>query len=348
MIAPVFLPHLGCGKRCIYCNQEVITDSNKEDGPERQIASLLDDVAGPVEVALYGGNPLGLGYESLRRLLSLFVPYQNKISGLRISTKPGSVDRKTLQLLKEHRVRTVELGTPTFNDDILDRLARGHTGEDARNSVKRLKEEGFETGMQLMVGLPGETGEDIRDLVDEVHRLSPAFIRIYPLVVIRDTPLCDMFGSGDFVPDPLERAVSKAAFIYTTAWSSGIPTIKMGLTDNTGLKSRIVAGPYHPAFGYLAKCEAFRLAVANLCKKTGAREGVRLSVAPGDVPHLIGYKSSNIGELRGEFATFDWDTDDSLEPGHFRVLAGRSTVEGSLSDGIRAGSPDGQITTPPV
>lgn len=348
MIVPVFLPHLGCGRRCIYCNQEVITDSHKNGGLERHIASLLDGVAGPVEVAVYGGNPLGLGHRSLERLLSFFTPYRGKIAGLRISTKPGRVDDHTFQLLKDHGVRTVELGTPTFNDDILERLARDHTAHDSRDSVKRMKEEGFETGMQLMVGLPGETGEDILDLANEVCDLSPAFIRIYPLVVIEDTPLHDMFESGDFVPDPLERAVSKAAFIYATAWSKGIPAIKMGLTENGELKARIAAGPYHPAFGYLVKCEAFRLAIANICERTGVRGGVRVSISPGDVPHLVGYKRSNVGKLSGEYGMNDWDIDPSLDAGRFLVSAGGTIVEGSLSDAVHRGTLDGRVTISPA
>jgi histone acetyltransferase (RNA polymerase elongator complex component) len=194
MIVPVFLPHLGCGQRCTYCNQNFITDNAGTYRLEERIASLLGSVKTPVEVALYGGNPLGLEPGSLERLLALFKPYEEKIARLRISAKPGPVSRSAILVLKQHRVGTIELGTPTFNDRILGLLSRGHTSKDSRDALLSLKEEGFETGMQVMVGLPEETDDDLRGTVSAIFSLSPSFIRIYPLVVIEETPLFEQFS----------------------------------------------------------------------------------------------------------------------------------------------------------
>ena len=90
MILPVFLPHYGCGQRCTYCNQDHITNSEKDGSIEDRVARLLGSRSNPVEVALYGGNMLGLNRTRLEGLLRLFEPYRDKIAGLRISTKPGS------------------------------------------------------------------------------------------------------------------------------------------------------------------------------------------------------------------------------------------------------------------
>ena len=61
MIVPVFLPHIGCGERCIYCNQDIITNNPGDMRVETRIAQSLASVEGPVEAALYGGNILGTG-----------------------------------------------------------------------------------------------------------------------------------------------------------------------------------------------------------------------------------------------------------------------------------------------
>lgn len=334
MIVPIFLPHLGCGQRCVYCNQEIITENTGVHGLEQRIASLLDPVNVPVEVALYGGNPLGLSHESLESLLSLFDPFQDKITQLRISARPGPVSARCIGILKRHRVRTVELGTPTFNDRLLDRLSRGHTADDSCMTIELMKEEGFETGMQVMVGLPGETRGDIEELVRAISTLTPAFIRIYPLVVIEETPLLGWFDSGSFVPDTLDEAVAKAAFVYASAWAEGIRTIKIGLTENKGLKARIAAGPYHPAFGYLAKSEAFCVAVTNKCERSGIRRDVHLRVHPSDVAHLVGHKRSGLEKLKRELGSIAWSIEPSLRPGHFLIEAGGGSVEASLADGL--------------
>ncbi len=91
MIVPVFLPHVGCGERCTYCNQDIITNNPRDTTIETRIALSLASVQGPVEAALYGGNILGLGSTDLAGLLGLFEPYRHKISHMRISAKPGPV-----------------------------------------------------------------------------------------------------------------------------------------------------------------------------------------------------------------------------------------------------------------
>ena len=97
MIVPVFLPHIGCGQRCAYCNQDLITNDKLDGEADTRIASALTPVTLPVEVALYGGNILGLETGRLEVLLRLFEPYRDKISRLRISAKPGTRKRRDSQ-----------------------------------------------------------------------------------------------------------------------------------------------------------------------------------------------------------------------------------------------------------
>jgi histone acetyltransferase (RNA polymerase elongator complex component) len=334
MILPVFLPHLGCGRRCTYCNQNLISDSTSAYQLEERLHRLFAPLNLPVEVALYGGNPLGLGLASLKHLFARFEPYRDKIARFRLSARPEPVSRSVIDVLKDQGVRTIEFGTPTFNDRILARLSRGHSSEDSRNSVRLMKEEGFETGMQVMVGLPGETADDLRETVSAITSLAPSFLRIYPLVVIEGTPLFEQFSSGDFIPDTIEAAVAKAAFIYASAWEQGIVTIKMGLTENPSLKARVAAGPYHPAFGYMVKSDAFRTAVMNRCERLNLAGQLLLRICPSDVPHLVGYKRLNIRMLNTETRSIAWDTDELLRPGHFIVEAKGMSSDGNLTDAL--------------
>jgi histone acetyltransferase (RNA polymerase elongator complex component) len=334
MIVPLFLPHSGCGQRCTYCNQDHITNSEKGGTPEDRVARLLGARSTPVEVALYGGNMLGLERTRLEGLLRLFDPYRDRVAGVRISTKPVVPDMDVLGLLKKYGVRTIELGIPTFNDDILAGLKRGHTAGDLFNAYRILREEGFETGLQVMVGLPGETPQDIRETARAVVSLAPAFIRIYPLLVLRDTELYGDFESGRFSPDTVESAVAKTVFLFTTAWKHRIRTIKMGLTENDVLKEKIAAGPFHPAFGYLVKSEAFYLALMQNCAASAFRGTLRLTVHPGDVAHLTGHKGSNLVRAKGSGIFPTWEEDGTLEEGRFVIDSGGKKVRGSLGDAL--------------
>ena len=139
-------------------------------------------------------------------------------------------------------------------------------------------------------GPPGDGGPSRRDTGGRagdrkaVTFLAPAFIRIYPLLVLQDTELYRDFTSGRFSPDTLESAVAKTVFISITAWTHGIRTIKMGLTENDVLKEKIAAGPFHPAFGYLVKSEAFYLALLQNCAASAIRGAIRLACTRGTWP----------------------------------------------------------------
>ncbi len=243
MIAPLFLPHLGCGRRCTYCNQDHITGGQAAPLKER-IGRLFATLARPAEVALYGGeHPRACRQGRSRQSSASSTRTATRSPPCAYRSRPRIVAPGVIALLKKYGVRTIELGAPSFNDAILARLNRGHTAEDVRSAFRLLRAQGFETGLQVMVGLPGETPDDVRETAANIVDLAPAFIRIYPLLVIEDTPLCRDFRAGRFSPDTLEAAVAKSAFIYVSAWTHGIKTIKMGLTANDVLAEKVVGRP---------------------------------------------------------------------------------------------------------
>ena len=95
MILPVFLPHLGCNEKCIYCDQQFITDLRDADLGS-VIAKTLSAHEGPYEVGLFGGNMFGIKPDQLRRLFSRFEEYRDRITNFIISTKPFRWIEKSL------------------------------------------------------------------------------------------------------------------------------------------------------------------------------------------------------------------------------------------------------------
>lgn len=330
MILPVFLPHLGCGARCIYCNQNLITHGQTEPIHER-LERLLGGVGPRAEVGLYGGNPLGLQFDDLARLLQEFVPYESRIRNIRLSTKPRLIGEDVIALLRKHRVTTIELGMPCFNDKVLAQIRRGHTVDEFLASYEQLTSEGFVVGLQVMVGLPGETKGDVETTASEILRLKPSFVRIYPLVVIEGTPLAAMYGSGAFTPLTLDEAVDRVLLIYLDCWNHMIPIIKMGLTDNDVIRRKILAGPYHPAFGYLVKSRAFYRALLARAREARMLGDITVTLNPSDVAHLTGYRRSQIKALDEAGLTVRWQGGD-VTSGHFLLANGRLSVEGSVRD----------------
>jgi histone acetyltransferase (RNA polymerase elongator complex component) len=333
MILPVFLPHLGCRQKCIYCNQQWITGNSEKPDTRETIRKALEPFEGRAEVAVYGGNPFGLGPAGLSRLFSSFDEYREKIESLRISTEPIVPDNRMINTLKEYNVRVIELGMPTFNDGMLRALGRHHTVKDLYDTHETLSREGFTIGLQVMVGLPGETWEDIRSTIQHLERLKPAILRIYPLVVLRDTPLQAAFDQGHFSPLSVEEAVHRALFIYLHASAYDIKVIKMGLTANEFLKGQIIAGPFHPAFGYLVRAQAFYLAITEVCREKSISGQITLHCNKKDIPHVTGYRRSNMQKFEKEGLRVTWQSSD-LPQGLFRIYEGDVIHEGSVQDAI--------------
>lgn len=334
MIIPVFLPHLGCIDRCIYCNQGYITNVLSDD-VRSVIKTSLDVNKDAFEVGLYGGNIFNVAPPLLKTLFEYFKPYRDRITNFRISTKPVPLKEETIDILKSNNVSIIELGMPAFNNKILRKLNRQHTVDEFLMSFNVLKNEGFNVAIQVMVGLPGESWSDIKTTSYNIIQLKPYYIRIYPLAVIEGTPLETMFRKGTFVPIPFDEALGRATFIYLNALKCNIKTVKIGLTDNDVIKDKIVAGHYHPAFGYLVRSQAFYLGAKALIDKHAIKGDVVVHLNSRDIPHLVGQKRSNIELFQKADIDITWQKDD-IDEGNFVVQNGRSSFSGNVFDALEA------------
>lgn len=333
MLVPIFLPHLGCHERCIYCNQTHITHL-RENNVQEAIRKAMTDHEGQIEIGLFGGNIFGVDAGQLKRLFSYFDEYEHRISNFRISTKPVPLTAEVIEMLKTNRVTVVELGIPTFNDAILSSVNRGHTVQDLISTYEALVSEGFRVAFQFMVGLPGEAMEDIRETVQNMVRLKPDYIRIYPLVVLGNTTLGEMYKEGAFTPIPFDAALDRATFIYLHALRNNIKVVKMGLTDNEVMKENVLAGHYHPAFGYLVKSRAFCLAVLarlRAVRMKGANVAVYLNER--DIPHLVGNKRGNIARFEQEGLSVTWEKRE-IERNNFAVWCDGRSMTGNIFDAL--------------
>ncbi|HVN96376.1 MAG TPA: radical SAM protein [Syntrophorhabdaceae bacterium] len=333
MIVPVFLPHLGCHTRCTYCNQQLITDV-KDTDLGTVIGKTLNAHQGPYEVGLFAGNIFGIEPDQLRRLFAHFEGYRERIANFRVSTKPVSMRNETLEILKANRVTVIELGIPTFNDKVLSRLNRRHSAQDLISSYETLVKQGFRVALQFMVGLPGETMDDIRLTVQNMTGLKPHYIRIYPLVVFEGTRLGEMYKKGRFKPISFDAALDRSVFIYLNAKKSEIPVVKMGLTENEVIKEQILAGQYHPAYGYMVKARAFYLAMmAKLVAVPIKGSAMTVHLSAADVAHLTGYKRTNVDRFEKEGIALQWEEKEVPEDNFILHYDGRS-VPGNVLDAM--------------
>jgi len=214
MIIPIFLPFLGCRQRCLFCNQRVSAERVPsvpfvQNFIEDSIKELPSNGTREKQIAFYGGSFTAIRQEDQIRYLEAARPFlaSGLIDSIRVSTRPDALDEEVLTLLKEYGVKTVEIGAQSMIDGILFHSQRGHSVADILSATSRLKQWGFEVGLQLMIGLPGDTYELFLETINRVINLKPDFLRIHPTLVLRGAPLETLWESGRYLPLSLEEDI---------------------------------------------------------------------------------------------------------------------------------------------
>jgi biotin synthase-like enzyme len=161
---------------------------------------------------------------------------------------------------------------------------------------------GLEAGAQIMVGLPEDTGKESLETVEELASLKPDFVRVYPLLVLRQTELADWLQRGAYTPLDLEEAVSLCARMLEKFERASIPVIRVGLQELGGMGREggdVIAGPYHPAFGHLVRSALFlKKALASLPGEIQGGSTVCLRIHPHDRSLLVGDRRRNLEKIR--------------------------------------------------
>ncbi len=314
---PFFIPHYGCRHRCIFCNQ--IFTSNTRTLPDEyyiinKIESYLQNLKSSVthvEIAFFGGSFTGLDKEIQKKYLAIAHRYYSlqAINGIRLSTRPDYINRETLLLLKEFSVTTVELGAQSMHDDVLRQSQRGHTVQDTLIASQLIKQFGFNLIIQLMPGLPEDTYDKSIESAHCTVTLHPHGVRIYPTVVIKDTVLENLYKEGSYTPLSLEEAIELCSHLYDIFISNNIPVIRMGLHpfDDTA-NDTIIAGPYHPSFGYFVKSRYCRnkleQGIKNFLQQSSNIQTLTIKLPQNKIAEYYGPKKENIDFLQKVFHTF--------------------------------------------
>ena len=196
-IIPIFVPHMGCPHDCIFCNQRKITnfvDVLDEVDIRRNIEqyiSYFKNKTIPIEIAFYGGSFTGLDKNLMISYLDIAKEYIDKgfVSSIRLSTRPDYINHEILDILKKYELKTIELGVQSITKSTLDLNNRGHDVECIYKSSTLIKKYDIKLGLQMMVGLYGDTFDMVINTAFELCKIKPDFVRIYPTLLIRDTEL---------------------------------------------------------------------------------------------------------------------------------------------------------------
>lgn len=141
-----------------------------------------------------------------------------RIVGIQVATRPDCINEEIVKLLASYKPNyyvCVELGLQTSNDETGKLLNRQYTSLDFIYAVSLLNKYNIDVITHIMVGLPNETFDDVKNTVDFVNSLNIQGLKIHSTYVTKDTYLYKMYISGKYIPITLEEYLSSLTYILT-------------------------------------------------------------------------------------------------------------------------------------
>lgn len=142
----------------------------------------------------------------------------DRIVALAIATRPDCISEDVCKLLKSYSERYyvwVELGLQTSNENTGKIINRCYTDEQFSAAVSLLNKYNVDVVTHIMVGLPGENFDNIKNTVNFINNHSIQGLKIHSTYVVKNTRLADMYFNGKYTPISLEYYLDCACYILT-------------------------------------------------------------------------------------------------------------------------------------
>ncbi len=198
-----------CKSKCYYCDftsyinqcekiegyiQEVIKEMNQQDFNQYNITTIY----------IGGGTPSYIDEKYIKllveKLKAKLTKNQTKFEEIEITIEinPGTVTRKKLEQYKKVGINRISIGLQSTNDKLLKQIGRIHSYQEFLEAYQLVKEIGFENiNIDLMIGLPNQTIQDIKQTLKEIKKLEPNHVSIYSLIVEEGTKIESLINKGE-------------------------------------------------------------------------------------------------------------------------------------------------------
>ncbi len=187
-----------CPSICLYCSfssspisrwKEQVGDYLQALKKEMAAVSAMMEGMPLHTVYIGGGTPTTLSPEQLTELLGAlkeYFPCDGLFEFTVEAGRPDSITREKLQALRQFPVSRISVNPQTMHQRTLDLIGRRHTVEDTKNAFSMARREGFSNiNMDLIVGLPGENKEMVRQTLGAIKDLAPDSLTVHSLAVKR-------------------------------------------------------------------------------------------------------------------------------------------------------------------
>ena len=208
-----------CKKKCYYC--DFISYQGKSDKIEKYIETICLEIENwkrstnikqynVTSIYIGGGTPSYIEPKHISKILKHLNEFINKNVEITIEVNPGTVINSKLEKYKVAGINRLSIGLQETHDELLKTIGRIHTYEEFLNTYNWARGAGFKNiNIDLMIGLPNQTIQDIKESLEKVLKLKPEHISVYSLILEEGTKLEKQIEKGNLIlPDEdTERAM---------------------------------------------------------------------------------------------------------------------------------------------
>ncbi len=196
-----------CKQKCYYC--DFISFANKEKIQEKYVQALIKEIKNQgkedvlvTTIYIGGGTPSYINSNNITEILDTIKEKYNvdKNVEITIEVNPGTVNKEKLEEYKKAEINRLSIGLQSTNNNLLKQIGRIHTYEDFLDSYNLARKLEFNNiNVDLMIALPNQKIEDIKDSLEKIIELNPEHISVYSLILEENTVLEKLVAEGKLV-----------------------------------------------------------------------------------------------------------------------------------------------------
>lgn len=191
-----------CVRKCFYC--DFVSYAKKESIQKKYIEALQKEILNWKKsnkdvkiktIYIGGGTPSCIDSKFITEILNL-INIKNA-EEITIEVNPGTVNKEKLYDYKNAGINRLSIGLQSTNNELLKKIGRIHNYEQFLETYKMAREVGFNNiNVDLMIGLPGQTMDDLKTSLEDIINLNPEHISVYSLILEDETPLKKMIENN--------------------------------------------------------------------------------------------------------------------------------------------------------
>ena len=193
-----------CKQKCYYC--DFVSFSNKQNLIEQYIEAVKKEINkyfkdenflksyNVTTIYIGGGTPSYIDSKYILEILELLeknlIDNKTKFDDIEITIEvnPGTVDKEKLEQYKKAKINRLSIGLQSTNNNLMEEIGRIHTFEQFLEAYNTAQNVGFDNiNVDLMIGLPNQNIEDIKESLNQIIQLNPTHISVYSLIIEEGT-----------------------------------------------------------------------------------------------------------------------------------------------------------------